>query len=148
MLKGDLPYTCQTKSPEETHQLACRFADLTAPGNLVLLRGDLGAGKTQFVRGLCDGLGMAELWEVDSPTYTIVNSYGVGAGVDHIDLYRFQNGSELEEIGFEEMLATSSIKVIEWPERLAGYPLPPPDFMIHIHIEGASVRTIHITAPP
>ena len=145
MLKSDLPITCRTVGPEETFQLATRFAALSQPGNLILLQGDLGAGKTHFVRGFCAGLGMTELWEVDSPTYTLHNHYAVAQGVDHLDLYRFSDAAELDEIHFEELLDAPSIVVIEWPERLRGYsPMPVPDYLVQFAIVDEEVRTITI----
>ena len=143
----DLPFTCNTNDPEQTLGVAARFAQLSQPGDLILLSGPLGAGKTHFVRGFCRGLGMADLWEVDSPTYTIVNHYDVASGVDHLDLYRFQDAADLEEIDFEDMLASDSILLVEWPERLDGYPIPMPRFVVSFEVGDESSRTIRITAP-
>jgi len=143
----ELPYIGSTESEEGTENLAIAFAAWVQPGDLVLLQGDLGAGKTRFVRGLCQGLGMTELWEVDSPTYTVVNHYDVADGVDHIDLYRLNSVGELDEIGFDEMLSSSSIVVVEWPERLGSYPLPTSPWVIHFHILENHQRRIHISQP-
>ena len=142
------PAIHQTQGPDETQALASRFGKLMKPGDIVLLNGPLGAGKTNFVRGLCSGLGMADLWEVSSPTYTVVNHYDVGTGVDHIDLYRFHGSDDLDEIGFDDMLTSSSIKLIEWPERMQDYPLPQAPYQVHIRINGEQGRTIEIQHPP
>lgn len=140
----DFPYKTQTQTPDETYALAMSLARLVNPGDILLLQGDLGAGKTLFTRGFCAGLGMTDLWEVDSPTYTVVNHYDVGSGVDHIDLYRFSDSGELDEIGFDEIIAAPTIKIIEWPERLVGYPLSKPVFIIKFQHESELVRSIEI----
>ena len=142
----DLLMTFETGNPEETFAVAARFASEIKPGGVILLQGGLGAGKTQFVRGICAGLGMPDLWEVDSPTYTIVNHYDAGPGVDHIDLYRLEDLSGLDEIGFEDLLRAPAIKLIEWPERLIGYPLTTVDFHVHIQIGNGDRRSIRIAA--
>ena len=79
------------------------------------LYGQVGAGKTHFVKGLAGGLGIAEN-SVSSPTFSIVNVYDNATSVFHFDLYRLKNVRELEEIGFEEYLSSSAISIIEWPE--------------------------------
>ena len=141
----DLPLTIETKNPDDTFQLAVHFAKLTGPGDVVLLHGPLGAGKTLFVRGLCSGLGLKDLWQVDSPTYTIVNHYAVGDGIDHLDLYRLGGSDELEEIGFHDMLEQPSLKVIEWPERLNDYDLECPVFLVSFNVIGENDRTIRVS---
>ena len=147
MDKCELPLTCLSNGPQETEKVAAQLAALAGPGDLILLSGNLGAGKTHFVRGFCAGLGLEALWEVDSPTYTIVNHYEIGPGVDHIDLYRCTGEADLEEIGFEEMLASSSIKLIEWPQRLETYPLPTPTFIVELKIREPQTRALSIRRP-
>ncbi len=145
MQAQDFPMQAMTRNADETFAYASRMAVLLKPGDLILLKGPLGAGKTHFVRGLCWGLGLKEIWEVDSPTYTVVNHYDVGPGVDHIDLYRFEHGGDLDEIGFDEILADSSIKLVEWPERLGGYPIPQPAYTISFEIKGEQ-RMIRVSS--
>lgn len=141
----NVPYTAVTENPSETHALAASFSKLVTYGDVVLLSGPLGAGKTHFVRGFCDGLGLESLYEVDSPTYSVVNHYEIGQGVDHLDLYRFNQITDLDDIEFEEMLETSTIKLIEWPERLAGYPLGRTPFLVRIEVINDMSRRIAIT---
>ncbi len=115
-------------SEDDTSRLGTEFSERLVPGETVALYGDLGAGKTEFIKGICDGLEVEEI--VSSPTYTIVNQY---SGVDrrgrpvvlyHVDLYRVEQQSELREIGLEELLADpGAIKLIEWAEH-AGVLLP------------------------
>jgi tRNA threonylcarbamoyladenosine biosynthesis protein TsaE len=110
-------------SPEETEATGRRLAQIifaAVPDSLcIYLRGELGAGKTTFARGFLRGCGHAG--RVPSPTYTLVEPYDCGAyQVFHMDLYRLQDGAELEFLGISDMLHTRSIQLIEWPERGAG----------------------------
>ena len=90
--------THATSSEEETRQVAARLAGALAPGTVILLHGDLGAGKTAFVRGLAEGLGVAED-EVSSPTFTLVHEYRGGRlPLYHADLYRLPAGTTLDEL--------------------------------------------------
>lgn len=105
-----------------TKALAMRLAPLLGPGDVVALKGDLGAGKTAFARALIQTLMGAEV-EVASPTFTLLQSYPVPFGeVWHYDLYRIENETALAELGLEE--ATAHLTLIEWPERLGHYRLP------------------------
>jgi tRNA threonylcarbamoyladenosine biosynthesis protein TsaE len=108
-----------TTSERATRAVAQRLAATLAPGAVLLLHGDLGAGKTAFVRGLAEGLGVAED-EVSSPTFTLVHEYRGGRlPLHHVDLYRLPDGSaSLEDLGLDET-AEDGILAIEWPERLA-----------------------------
>lgn len=102
-----------TSSAEETKALGTRLASLLFPGAVIGLDGDLGAGKTSFVKGLAAGLGIDED-EVSSPTFTLIAEHGRGkVPLYHIDLYRLE-GAEVEEIGIEEYLSGPGIAAIEW----------------------------------
>lgn len=128
-----------TRSPEETERLAAGLASTLAPGTTVLLYGDLGAGKTAFVRGLAVGLGI-EADEVSSPTFTIVQTY-VGRGVlHHADLYRLDSGFDVEELGLQE-LAGPGVLAVEWAER---WDSPPPG-AIAVHIVALDDESREIT---
>ena len=114
--------TDATSSEEETRQVAARLAGELGPGTVILLHGDLGAGKTAFVRGLAEGLGVAED-EVSSPTFTLVHEYRGGRlPLYHADLYRLPAGATLDELGLDEV-AEEGVLAIEWPERLSR-PVP------------------------
>ena len=110
---------------EETFRLGVDIASDLCPGDTVAFFGDLGAGKTQFIKGVCQGLNVEDL--VSSPTFTIVNQYtgaqdnGEEVTIYHIDLYRIEEEKDLEEIGLPETLADPlSIKLIEWSEHGMG----------------------------
>lgn len=108
-------------SEEETFHFGIEFSRRIVPGDVIAFYGDLGAGKTEFIKGICEGLAVREI--VSSPTFNIVNEYrgedrnGRSLMLFHIDLYRIEETSELVEIGMEETLAdTHAVKLIEWAE--------------------------------
>ena len=107
-----------THSEDETAAVARTLADTLQPGDVVLLSGNLGAGKTAFVRGLAAGLGI-DPGEVSSPTFTLVHEYGGGRlKLYHVDLYRLEKGAS-DGLGLEEMGVEDGVLAIEWPDRLA-----------------------------
>lgn len=88
---------------------------------VITLSGDLGAGKTTLARALCAGLGVYNLDEVTSPTFSLVQQYAAPRGpVTHVDLYRLRSDAELEALGWDELVETSPVLLIEWPERAAS----------------------------
>ena len=106
-----------TNGPEETEALGARLAGALEPGAVVAFTGDLGAGKTAFVRGLARGLGIPD--RVTSPTFTIVNEYDGGRlPLFHFDLYRLGCADELFDIGWEDYLAQGGVCAVEWSERM------------------------------
>ena len=112
-----------TNSPEETEQIGERLAKKLTPGTVLAYRGDLGAGKTAFTRGLARGLGYRE--PVTSPTYTIVNEYlGGRLPLFHFDMYRLRSDDDLWDIGWEDYLDRGGVCAVEWsenvPEAMAG----------------------------
>jgi tRNA threonylcarbamoyladenosine biosynthesis protein TsaE len=106
-------------SPAETEALGEQLGRTAVTGLVIGLSGDLGAGKTQFVRGLARGLGLAT--RVHSPTFTLVNEYGGGRlKLFHLDLYRLETAEQLRSAGVEEFLTPEGVTVIEWVERLGA----------------------------
>ena len=103
----------RTAGPEETEALAARVADALAPGDVVLLSGDLGAGKTTFVRGAARALGVTGA--VTSPTFTIGRRYEGRVGVSHLDLYRLADLGEEDPALLSDYLAPDRIGFVEWP---------------------------------
>jgi tRNA threonylcarbamoyladenosine biosynthesis protein TsaE len=109
--------TRTSHSEEETRAIASALALTLRPGAVLLLSGDLGAGKTAFVRGLAEGLGL-DPDDVTSPTFTLVHEYRGGAlPLMHVDLYRLDR-AELDEIGLDQDLAAQGVTAVEWAERL------------------------------
>ena len=110
-----------SNSVEDTNKIAKEFARTIEPGQIVLLVGDLGAGKTAFVKGVVKAL-HGDPDQVTSPTFTIVNEYSLDDfPIYHFDLYRLENPNELYNIGFEEYFYGSGVCFIEWPERASDF---------------------------
>ena len=110
-----------TRSEDETLRLAEELARGFAGDEIVLLTGELGAGKTVFTKGLAAGLGVKDSGQVCSPSYTLINVYQGRVPVFHIDLYRLRKDSEVEDLGLEDCLG-EGVVIIEWAEKL-GFPL-------------------------
>jgi tRNA threonylcarbamoyladenosine biosynthesis protein TsaE len=107
-----------TQSPEETIAFGRTLAELLTPPKLVLLRGDLGAGKTTLVKGIAAAFEAAAEEDVTSPTFTLVHEYrGPRSNLYHIDLYRIDTPRELETLGLDDLRAENSILLIEWGEK-------------------------------
>jgi tRNA threonylcarbamoyladenosine biosynthesis protein TsaE len=134
-----------SRSEAETRRIAAALAPALTAGSVLLLSGDLGAGKTAFVRGLAEGLGLDPA-EVTSPTFTLVHEYRGGRlPLIHVDLYRLDR-AELDEIGLDQDLAAKGVMAVEWAERLVRR-LPGAS---HVNIRdlGDDQRSIEIDAPP
>ena len=115
---GEVLREIVTHSAEETIAFGRTLAGLLAPPKLVLLRGDLGAGKTTLVKGVAAGFDAAAEEDVTSPTFTLVHEYrGPRANLYHIDLYRVDTARELETLGLDDLRADDSILLIEWGEK-------------------------------
>jgi len=111
-----------TNSAEETIALGRELASSLAPPKLVLLRGDLGAGKTTLVKGIAQGFEAAAEEDVTSPTFTLVHEYrGPSATLYHIDLYRVDTPRELETLGLDDLMGDNSVLLIEWGEKFARF---------------------------
>ena len=110
--------TFYTNSPAETEAVGAAMARVLTPGTVIAYRGDLGAGKTAFTRGLARGLGCRE--PVTSPTYTIVNEYLSGRlPLFHFDMYRLGSSEDLFDIGWEDYLDRGGVCAVEWSENVA-----------------------------
>ncbi|MCF7805783.1 MAG: tRNA (adenosine(37)-N6)-threonylcarbamoyltransferase complex ATPase subunit type 1 TsaE [Candidatus Marinimicrobia bacterium] len=112
------PHAWNTNSPEETKELAQRFAKSANPGDIFALYGDLASGKTTFVQGFCEALNVTE--PVTSPTFTLINEYTGRIPVYHFDCYRLESEEELYSLGFEEYFYGDGIVLIEWADRVEG----------------------------
>ncbi len=111
-----------THSAEETIALGRTLAAMLSPPKLVLLRGDLGAGKTTLVKGIAEAFHAASAEDVTSPTFTLVHEYrGPEASLYHIDLYRIDTPRQLETLGLDDLISNHSILLIEWGEKFARF---------------------------
>jgi tRNA threonylcarbamoyladenosine biosynthesis protein TsaE len=135
----------QTCSEGETAATGERVGRTLRPGDLVLLTGELGAGKTAFVRGMARGVGAAED-DVSSPTFTLIQEYRGGTAVlQHVDLYRL-TPAEAADLGLDDLVSGGSIVAIEWPDRWSE---PPPDAIeVRIEDNGGDSRLIRISRTP
>lgn len=107
-----------TNSPEQTEAVGAALGAVLKPGTVIAYRGDLGAGKTAFTRGVARGLGAGE--RVTSPTYTIVNEYLSGRlPLFHFDMYRLESSDDLWDIGWEDYLQRRGVCCVEWSENVA-----------------------------
>lgn len=140
-----VPTTHVTVGEAETRTVAAALAETLRPGDLVLLRGDLGAGKTVFVKGLAQGLRL-DPDAVTSPTFTLVHEYLGGAlPLIHLDLYRLET-TELDDVGLDPDLAARGAVVVEWAERLARRPAVAIE--VSIGDLGGDAREIRISRRP
>jgi tRNA threonylcarbamoyladenosine biosynthesis protein TsaE len=135
--------TFESNSVEQTEAIAADFARNLTGGQVIALEGDLGAGKTQFVRGLVRGLG-GEPRAVSSPTYVLLNIYDKGRlPVYHLDAYRITSPEDFEAIGFTELLEQNGIVAVEWPSRVKDL-LPAGVIQIRLRAVGETARSIEI----
>ncbi|MCG3138960.1 MAG: tRNA threonylcarbamoyladenosine biosynthesis protein TsaE [Phycisphaerae bacterium] len=112
-------WTVATHCVEETLALGAMLGRCAEPNTLIGLIGPLGAGKTHFVKGVAGGLGIAQSWQVNSPTFVLINEYHGRLPIFHIDAYRLNSAAELTALGFEEMSRAGSVVIIEWADRVA-----------------------------
>src|ERR1051325_1315746 len=136
-----------TREPVETFELGKQIGAQLQGGEILLLDGPLGAGKTIFVKGLAAGLDV-DAEEVTSPSFTLVNPYEGRLPLFHIDLYRLDTGaSAAHAVDLEEIMSNDqAVVVIEWAQRLGRYPLPPCAWHIRIAGDGEAPRSISISS--
>ncbi len=140
--------TYTTRSPEETVALGRRLAAELKPPRLVLLRGELGAGKTTLIKGIAEGFGAARQDEVTSPTFTLVHEYrSPRVNVYHVDLYRVDTPRELETLGLDDLFADNAVLLIEWGEKFERFRRQR-DVEISLQRTGENERKIRFTAEP
>jgi tRNA threonylcarbamoyladenosine biosynthesis protein TsaE len=132
-----------TQSAKETHSLGKVFGQSLPPGSIVAFFGDLGAGKTTFIRGLVQGIGSIDMRSVCSPTFTFLNIYNGDKMVFHFDLYRLPREEEFFAAGFDEYFNAGGICCIEWAEKIASS-LPPHTFKITFSYLGEKARQIEV----
>jgi len=130
----------RTASEEETIALGERLAREFPPGTVVLLIGNLGAGKTTLAKGIVEGLGAGAPEEVASPTFTLIHEYG-GGRVYHIDLYRLEEERQVATLGLEELFDREAVVLIEWGER---FPRLMPEDRIEVRLRAGDEDTREI----
>lgn len=141
------PVKTVTHHPNETEQLGVDLAKNLRPGDVVALYGDLGSGKTTFVRGLAQALGITQ--PIRSPTFTLIHEYplpGELGRLFHIDLYRLENPDDVFQLGLEELIP-AGITVIEWADRASSL-LPDERTEVHFEILQDQERSVTITHQP
>lgn len=117
MAKSGARFSLKTQSAEETGAWGARLAAVLPAGAVLALEGDLGAGKTTLVRGICEGLGVADLDAVASPTFTLLNEYEGQIPVAHFDFYRLDSINSLPDLGYEDALDSGAVVIVEWAEK-------------------------------
>jgi len=133
----------RTASEQETIALGERLAGELAPG-VVLLIGNLGAGKTTLAKGIVNGLHAASPDEVSSPTFTLIHEYG-GGRVYHVDLYRLDEPREVERLGIDELIDSGALILVEWGERFPQL-FPPPRTEIRLRALADDAREIEVVS--
>ncbi|MFA9452994.1 MAG: tRNA (adenosine(37)-N6)-threonylcarbamoyltransferase complex ATPase subunit type 1 TsaE [Candidatus Aminicenantaceae bacterium] len=144
MLKFSTTEVRITNSEQETFELARDLGSRLQGREVVLLVGELGAGKTVFSRGLAAGLGIEDITEVCSPSFTLVNVYQARVPVYHMDLYRLEKKSDIQDLGWEDFL-DQGVLIIEWAEKLnyEGEAI-----YVHIRVGEGDERFITVAEPP
>jgi tRNA threonylcarbamoyladenosine biosynthesis protein TsaE len=134
----------QTSNTSETIRMGKRLGRLLQPGDVVALVGDLGTGKTQFIKGLAEGVGVGRATYVSSPSFTLINEYPGRIPFYHIDLFRLESEKEAEGLGLEEYVRGNGITAIEWADKIPSL-LPEALLLVKIHYTGEHSRTLEIT---
>ncbi len=136
-------YTFISGSEAQTLQFGKALAEKLLPGAILLLEGDLGAGKSVLARGIINSLGYKGA--VTSPTFTIMNEYRINPPVYHFDMYRLEEPEQLYDIGYEEYLYSDGISIIEWPSKME-YLYPEYYIMVNIEHVSATERKITVSS--
>jgi tRNA threonylcarbamoyladenosine biosynthesis protein TsaE len=135
-----------THSPDETIALGRELAKILKPPKLVLLRGDLGAGKTTLVKGIAEAFRAASEEDVTSPTFTLIHEYhGPAVNIYHIDLYRIDSQRELETLGLDDLVSENSILLVEWGDKFARFEQER-DVEIALERVGENQRRVRVTS--
>ena len=134
-----------TYEPEQTRVLGLQFGEALKGGMVLALEGDLGCGKTVFVKGLAEGLQVPESIYVTSPSYALIHEYPGRLPLFHIDLYRIENPADIDELGLFDIMDGQNVVAIEWAERIRNA-LPPEGMTLRFEILHDEVRKISMTA--
>ncbi len=130
---------------EQTRRLGAHLAKLLLPGDLVLLEGEFGSGKTTFTQGIARGLGIDSRY-VNSPTFTLINEYRAGKRrLNHIDLYRLEGDEQIATLGLDDYFDSNGITAVEWPAGAASW-LPSEYLMVRLAYLNETKRTLRFFA--
>ena len=138
-----LPEEVQTASAAATRAWGSRLAGHLGQGSVVLLFGELGAGKTCLVKGIAAGLGL-DPRRVHSPSFIMVNLYEGEPPLNHVDLYRLEEGEDFSDLGLEELFSGTGVTVVEWAERLPVRARPLPRWEVYLEHAGADSRRLRL----
>ncbi len=133
-----------SKNTAETIRIGRDIGGLLRPGDVVALVGELGAGKTQFIKGLAEGAGVGKSTYVSSPSFTLINEYPGRVPFYHVDLFRLEQEKEAEELGLEDYFQGGGITAVEWADKILSL-LPKEMLLIHIAYTGKNTRSLEIT---
>jgi len=143
-VKDEALFAVTTKTAEETKILSELLGNLLKGKTVIGLNGELGAGKTEFVKGLAIGAGVPKENHITSPTYSIINHYNGYLAFYHLDLYRLSGPDELYDTGLEDILSENAVIVVEWPEIMQK--MSDLDININIQVTGITERKISFFA--
>jgi tRNA threonylcarbamoyladenosine biosynthesis protein TsaE len=133
----------QTQSTSETVRIGKGIGSLLRSGDVVALVGELGTGKTQFIKGIAEGLGVGKPAYISSPSFTLINEYLGKVPFYHIDLFRLKTEKEAEELGLEEYFQGEGVTAIEWADKILSF-LPGEILWVDIHYTGKNTRSIEM----
>jgi tRNA threonylcarbamoyladenosine biosynthesis protein TsaE len=133
----------QTKSASETIQIGKSIGSRLLPGDVVALVGELGAGKTQFIKGLTAGVGIGNPTYISSPSFTLINEYSGKIPFYHVDLFRLEREKDAEALGLEDYFQGGGVTAIEWADKIPSF-LPTELLLIHIAYTGKNTRSLEI----
>ncbi len=133
----------KTKSSAETIRTGKSIGSRLLPGDVVALVGELGAGKTQFIKGMATGVGVGKPAYISSPSFTLINEYPGKIPFYHIDLFRLEWEKEAEELGLEDYFQSEGITAIEWADKIPAL-LPKEMLLIHLAYTGKNTRSIEL----
>ncbi len=135
----------QTRCTSETVEMGKRLGRLLQAGDAVALVGELGTGKTQFIKGLAEGVGVEKTRYVSSPSFTLIHEYSGKTPFYHIDLFRLGSEKEAEGLGLEEYIGGDGVTAIEWADRIPAL-LPDEFLLVTIRYTGEKTRDLDMTA--
>jgi tRNA threonylcarbamoyladenosine biosynthesis protein TsaE len=147
MTTSAVEFVLHSESADATVAIGRALGELAEPGLVVALVGPLGAGKTQFVRGLAAGLGVADSRAVSSPTFVLIQEYAGRLPIFHFDTYRLSRPEQFAELGPHEYFEGDGVSLVEWADRVVDS-LPSQRLDVRFTIKGEHAREVHFAAPP